>query len=171
MRLTVYRAFVLLALASLVVVHSAQCASNTMALPAEASFLTGLMKLNDDTQYEPWNQMRFPDDKDAKLQSGKRWFIRGTIATAADKYAAWDSVKAALLKNGWTLVLETRTQPVYGTMHFVQNGVEAWINAAIRDPSHVEIDVMEVAPLPYTVTLTAPQPTSEKVDPEKGNFP
>jgi hypothetical protein len=31
--------------------------------------------------------------------------------------------------------------------------------------------VIEVAPLPYTPTLTPPQPTPEEIIPEKGDFP
>ncbi len=56
-------------------------------------------------------------------------------------------------------------------LHYAKNGVQAWANV---DPSYVpniRLDVIEVAPLPFTLTLAAPAATSEKIATDKGDFP
>jgi len=82
----------------------ARCGATEPPLPTEVSFLPGLMKLH--LRYEVWNKMRFPL-YGGKLRSGKHWGIEGSIGGAADSGAAWSTLKAAFLANGWTAEYET----------------------------------------------------------------
>jgi OOP family OmpA-OmpF porin len=171
MRLAANRGSLLMMLAMLLgIVFVQRIAAANLPVPAEVSFLPGMLKLYNPPTYEPWNEMRFPDDQ-GKLLSGKHWYMAGKMAGAADKMATWNAVKTAVLAHGWTLIVENLKQPVSSTFHFTQNGVEAWANIVVGDQDHVWVDVMEPGPLPYTLALVAPQAKPEKIDPEKGDFP
>jgi hypothetical protein len=88
MRLDANRAPVLSKLVLLLVLACAQCVAADAPLPAEASFLRGLMELP--SKYEVWNETAFPLRR--KLHSGKHWGIEGSISGASDSAAAWSCV-------------------------------------------------------------------------------
>ena len=95
-----------------------------VALPAEAGFLPGLMKLYNPVVYEPWNELSVPR-YDGKTLSGKHWSMVGAMSSLPDSFAAWNSVKAAFLAHGWTIANENpRGTQLYETLHFTQNGAD-----------------------------------------------
>jgi OOP family OmpA-OmpF porin len=169
MRLAANRGSVLTKLVLLFGVAAAQCAAADTPLPAEASFLPGTVSGRVD--YELWSELPFPH-YGGKLQSGKHWKINASMSGAADSVAAWKTLKAAFLANGWTVFKEDpKGSQLYETLHFAQKGVEAWAKIAAFNANDIRIDVVETGPLPYPLVLTAPQATPEQIDPAKGDFP
>ena len=140
-------------------------------LPDEAGFVPSLMKFYNPPEYQPWNQLMVPH-YDGKPLSGKHWSVVGHREDLADSRAAWKVVKDAFLAHGWTMAVDNpRGGQMYETLHFAQKGVEAWANVDIPDERHILIDILEPGPLPYTLTLVAPGPDPEQIDPAKGEFP
>jgi outer membrane protein OmpA-like peptidoglycan-associated protein len=56
-------------------------------------------------------------------------------------------------------------------MRYAKGGVEAWVNIGVGEPPNTGMSVIEVAPLPISLTLATPATMPEKVTPEKGDFP
>jgi outer membrane protein OmpA-like peptidoglycan-associated protein len=55
-------------------------------------------------------------------------------------------------------------------LQYAKNGVQAWANVD-NDFANFRLDVIEIAPLPFTPTLAAPAATPEKIESDKGDFP
>lgn len=148
--------------------------------PAELSFLPSLMTLRNDTAYEAWSEVKFPPNREVgPAQRGKHWVIRGGILKETDLVAAWNAMKPTFLKNGWTIVKEYRAGGFQEVLQFSQKGVQAWVNLSL-DPGWplpgqagtiASLDVIEVVPVPISLTLAAPASTPETLSPDKGDIP
>ncbi len=139
--------------------------------PPELSFLSTTLKVRKNIPYEVWGEVKFPPNRDVgPAKQGKHWFILAEAASGADMVAEWNKIKPVFLQNGWTVVKEYRTGGLLEVLHYAKNGVEAWANMD-NDFSNFRLDVIEVAPLPFTLTLAAPAATPEKIAPDKGDFP
>jgi OmpA-OmpF porin, OOP family len=57
-----------------------------------------------------------------------------------------------------------------GIVHYLRNGVEAWATVDITG-TRVEVQMIEIAPVPVTLTLNPPATTPETMDPQQGDFP
>ena len=143
------------------------------APPPELAFLSTILKVRKDIRYEAWAEEKFHIDADeGPAKRGKHWFILGETGTGTDPVTEWNKIKPAILQNGWTIVKEYRSGGLREILQYNKNGVEAW---AYMDwdgsPIIFRFNVIEIAPLPFTLTLTAPAATPEKIETDKGDFP
>ena len=144
-------------------------------IPAELSFLTKIGKPYRIT-YEPWAELQIPQGNRGmggvgKVVRGKHWQFPVIVTGAMTENAVWAIIKPAFLANGWTAVHEWSAGGIELFLHYQKDGVEAW---AETDPSGAErasVEIVEIAPMPFKFTLTAPSATPEKVDPNAGDFP
>jgi len=137
--------------------------------PPELSFLSTILKVRKNIPYESWGEVKFPKG-DGPYKRGKHWFILAEAASGADMVAEWNRIKPVFLQNGWSVVKEYRTGGLLEVLHYARNGVEAWANMD-NDSSIFRLDVIEAAPLPFTLTLAAPAATPEKIATDTGDFP
>ncbi|MGD0740064.1 MAG: OmpA family protein [Terracidiphilus sp.] len=150
------------------------CLGQQQPIPAELSFLSNLGKPYNIT-YEPWTEMQLPTGNYGlggigRVVRGKHWQFPVIIAGAETPEAVWAIVKPAFLANGWTAVHEWSAGGIVMFVHYQKNGVEAWAEA-YPSPERAVVEIVEVAPIPFSFTLTPPSATPEPVDPNKGNFP
>ena len=137
--------------------------------PAELSFLSTILKVRKNIPYEVWGEVKFPKG-DGPFKRGKHWFILAEAANGADMVMEWKKIKPAFLQNGWTIVKESRAGGFLEVMQYAKDGVQAWANVD-TDFAFFRLDVIEIAPLPFTLTLAAPAAPPEKIAPDKGDFP
>ena len=139
--------------------------------PPELSFLSTILKVRKNIPYEVWGEVKFPPNHDVgPAKQGKHWFMLAEAANATDMVAEWNKIKSVFLQNGWTVVKEYRTGGFLEVLRYAKNGVEAWANMD-NDFQFFRLDVIEIAPLPFTLTLAAPATTPEKTAADKGDFP
>jgi len=140
--------------------------------PPELSFLSTILKVRKNIPYEMWGEVKFPPNRDVGLaRQGKHWFVLAETANGTDPVSEWNKVKPAFLQNGWALVKEYRGGGLLEVLQYAKNGVQAWANVDTDgSPLLFRVDVIEVAPLPFTLTLAAPAATPEIVT-DKGDFP
>jgi OOP family OmpA-OmpF porin len=137
--------------------------------PPELSFLSTILKVRKNIPYEIWGEVKYPKG-DGPVKQGKHWFILAEAATGADMVAEWNKIKPVFLQNGWTIFKESRGGGFLEVLHYAKNGVEAWANMD-NDFAFFRLDVIEVGPLPFTLTLAAPAANPEKIAPDKGDYP
>lgn len=149
---------------------SAQFAQNP---PPELSFLSTALKVRKNIPYEAWGEVKFPPNRDVgPAKQGKHWFILAETANGTDPVTEWNKLKPAFLQNGWTLVKEYRTGGLLEVLQYSKNGVQAWANVDTDgSPLLFRLDVIEIAPIPFTFTLAPPAATPEKIAADTGDFP
>src|SRR5579863_6849255 len=139
--------------------------------PPELSFLSTILKVRKNIPYEVWGEVKFPKGE-GPVKQGKHWNILAETANGADPLTEFNKIKPAFLQNGWTLFKEERGGGLLEVLQYAKNGVEAWANVqGDGSPLIFRLDVIEVGPLPFTLTLSAPAATPEKIETEKGDFP
>jgi OOP family OmpA-OmpF porin len=144
-------------------------------IPAELSFLNKIGKPYRIT-YEPWTELQMPTGNYGnggvgKMVRGKHWQFPVIVTGAMTEDAVWAIVKPAFLANGWTAVHEWSAGGIMMFLHYQKDGVEAWAQTDPVGAERAGVDVIEIAPMPFTFTLTAPSATPEPVDPVAGDFP
>ena len=141
--------------------------------PPELSFLSTILKVRKNIPYEVWGEVKFPPNGDVgPAKQGKHWFILAETANGADPVTEWNKIKPAFLQNGWTLVKEYRGGGLLEVLQYAKNGVRGLGERGQRRlADYFRLDVIEVAPLPFTLTLAAPAATPEKIATDKGDFP
>jgi OOP family OmpA-OmpF porin len=141
------------------------------APPPELSFLSTVLKVRTNIPYEMWGEVKFPSGNGVAKQ-GKHWFILAETGKGTDPVAEWNKIKPAFLQNGWTVFKESRTGGLLETLQYAKNGVQAWANVDTDgSPLIFRVDVIEIAPLPFTLTLAPPAATPEKIATDTGDFP
>src|ERR1017187_6785794 len=139
--------------------------------PPELSFLSTILKVRKNIPFEVWGEVKFPPNRDVgPARQGKHWFIVAEASNGADMVAEWNKIKPAFLQNGWTIVKEYRVGGLLEGLQYAKNGVQAWANVD-NDFANFRLDVIEIAPLPFTLTLVPPAATPEKIESDKGDFP
>jgi outer membrane protein OmpA-like peptidoglycan-associated protein len=139
--------------------------------PPELSFLSTILKVRKNIPYEMWGEVKFPKG-DGPFKQGKHWFILAETGKGTDPVTEWEKIKPAFLQNGWTLVKDSRGGGMVETLQYTKNGVEAWANVDTDgSPLIFRVDVIEIGPLPFALTLTAPAAMAEKIATDKGDFP
>jgi len=139
--------------------------------PPELSFLSTILKVRKNIPYEIWGEVKFPKG-DGPRKQGKHWFILAETANGTDPVTEWNKIKPAFLQNGWALVKEYRTGGLLEVLQYAKDGVQAWANVDTDgSPLIFRLDVIEIAPLPFTLTLAAPAATPENIATDKGDFP
>jgi outer membrane protein OmpA-like peptidoglycan-associated protein len=143
--------------------------------PAELAFLPSVLKLRDDwvAEHYVWDELEFPpmNGEQHPVKRGRYWRVWGDVEKAKNGIETWNILKPAFLANGWTVGTEPQPGHSLGIARFSRNGVDAW---AVIDfyNNRLQLKMVEVAPLPFTLTLTPPAAVPEKMDsPEKGDFP
>jgi outer membrane protein OmpA-like peptidoglycan-associated protein len=144
-------------------------------IPAEVSFLNKVGKPYRIT-YEPWTELQMPDGDRGKggvgkVLRGKHWQFPVIVTGAMTQNAIWAIIKPAFLANGWTPVHEWSAGGIELFLHYQKGGVEAWATTGPGDPERASVDMIEIAPMPFTFTLKQPAATPEPVNPAAGDFP
>ena len=143
--------------------------------PAELAFLPSVLKVRDDwvAEHYVWNELQFPpmNGEQHPVKRGRFWRVWGDVEKAKNGVETWNTLKPVFLANGWTVVLEPVPGRSPGIGRYAKNGVDAW---ALIDffNNRLQLKMVEVAPPPFTLTLTPPAAKPEKMaSPDKGNFP
>jgi OOP family OmpA-OmpF porin len=141
--------------------------------PPELSFLSTILKVRKNIPYESWGEVKFPPNGDGgPAKQGKHWNILAETASGTDPVTEWNKIKPAFPQNGWTLVKEYRVGGLLEVLQYAKNGVQAWANVDTDgSPLLFRVNVIEIAPLPFTLTLAAPAATPEKIATDTGDFP
>jgi OOP family OmpA-OmpF porin len=141
--------------------------------PPELSFLSTILKVRKNIPYEIWGEVKFSLNADGgPAKQGKHWFILAETGNGTDPVTEWNKIKPAFLQNGWTLLKEYRTGGLREVLQYAKNGVEAWVYVDWDGaPIIFRLNVIEIAPLPFTLTLAAPAATPEKIATDTGDFP
>src|ERR1022692_1593049 len=141
--------------------------------PPELSFLSTILKVRKNITYEAWGEVKFSLNADGgPAKQGKHWFILAETGNGTDPVTEWNKIKPAFLQNGWTLLKEYRTGGLREVLQYAKNGVEAWAYVDWDGaPIIFRLNVIEIAPLPFTLTLAAPAATPEKIAIDTGDFP
>jgi OOP family OmpA-OmpF porin len=141
--------------------------------PPELSFLSTILKVRQNIPYEIWGELKFPPNGDGgPAKQGKHWSILAETANGTDPVSEWNKIKPAFLQNGWVLVKEYRVGGLLEVFQYSKNGVQAWANVDTdRSPLLFRVNVIEIAPLPFTLTLAPPAPTPEKIATDQVDFP
>ena len=144
-------------------------------IPAELSFLNKIGKPYRIT-YEPWTELQIPQgnrgmDGVGKVARGKHWQFPVIVTGAITGDAVWAIIKPAFLANGWTAVHEWSAGGIELFLHYQKDGVEAWAETDTQGGERASVEIVEIAPMPFKFTLTAPSATPEPVDPAAGDFP
>jgi outer membrane protein OmpA-like peptidoglycan-associated protein len=140
--------------------------------PPELSFLSTILKVRKNISYEMWGEVNFPPKVyGGPAKQGKHWSILAETANGTDPVTEWNKIKPAFLQNGWALVKEYRTGGLLEVLQYSKNGVEAWANVDTDgSPLLFRVNVIEIAPLPFTLTLAAPAATPERIATDTGDF-
>ena len=56
-------------------------------------------------------------------------------------------------------------------MHYSKGGVEAWALLGTGGPERAGVEIIEIAPMPVTLTLAEPATVPEVIKPATGDFP
>ncbi len=139
-------------------------------MPAEVSFLHKIGKPYRIT-YEPWAQVLLPHNDVGKLVRGKHWQFPVIVPGAITQPAIWAIIKPAFLSHDWTTVHEWSAGGLLLLMHYEKNGVEAWATTEPGDAERASVEIVEVAPMPFTFTLKPPAKTPEAVNTTADDFP
>jgi outer membrane protein OmpA-like peptidoglycan-associated protein len=153
----------------------AASADDNLKPPVEAAFLSSLMKVTDNwvLDYKAYEEMEYPPmgGEDHPVKSGKHWRLWGDMDDSKKGPDSWNYVKSGFVNNGWTVVKDgTPDVGLDAIVHYARNGVEAWATVDITG-TRVEVQMIEIAPVPVTLTLKAPALAPEKMDPQRGDFP
>ncbi len=150
-------------------------ADDNLKPPPEAAFLASMMKVADNwvLDYKAYEELEFPamNGEAHPVKRGKHWRLWGDLDDSKQGPNSWNYLKPGFLKNGWTVVKDDAPDGgLSGIVHYVRNGVEAWATVDVTG-TRVEVQMIEIAPVPVTLTLKAPASTPEKMDPQQGDFP
>ena len=151
------------------------CLAQEQPIPAELSFLNKLGKPYRIT-YEPWAELQIPQgnrgmDGVGRMARGKHWQFPVIVTGAMTADAVWAIIKPAFLANGWTAVHEWSAGGIELFLHYQKDGVEAWAETDTSGIERASVEIIEIAPMPFKFTLTAPSATPERVNPNAGDFP
>ncbi len=144
-------------------------------IPAELSFLNKVGKPYRIT-YEPWTETQIPEGNRGsggvgKVVRGKHWQFPVIVSGAMTADAVWAIVKPAFLANGWTAVHEWSAGGIELFLHYQKDGVEAWAETDTSGAERASVEIVEIAPMPFTFTLKPPAATPEAVNASAGDFP
>jgi outer membrane protein OmpA-like peptidoglycan-associated protein len=155
------------------------CFGQSPKPPAELGFLSTWGEVHQRDPYQAWGETAFPRwGANQVYKQGHFWTLWVAVPTSGAKTpaAVWDVVKPVALKAGWTVVSVNPNGGFLVLLHYNQNGGDAWLNAMVEtiesDTARLGLELVEVAPPPFSLTLKEPAATPEKLPaPGKGDFP
>ncbi len=83
---------------------------------------------------------------------------------------SWTFLKPGFLKNGRTVVKEAQPDGATGVLRYTQNNKDSWLRIDIAG-RRVEMKMIDVVPVPVTLTLKPPAAIPERIDPREDDFP
>lgn len=139
------------------------------------AFFPSIVKVQDNWVFihVPWDELDFPAmNGEAKpMKRGEYWRMYVDLEKPNDDGPnRWNILKPGFLKNGWTVVKDPQPDGDTGVLRYTQKGMDSWLRVDIQGP-RVEMKMINVIPLPATVTLKPPAATPETIDPRTGDFP
>ena len=142
--------------------------------PAALAFLPSVLKVRDDwvAEYHVWDELKLPpmNGEQNPVKQGRYWRIWGDVEKAKSAVEAWNTLKPVFLANGWTIVVDTQPGRTDGVARYSRNGIDGWALFDLYN-NRLELKMVEVAPPPFTLTLTPPAAVPEKMaSPDKGDF-
>ncbi len=143
--------------------------------PAELTFLPSVLKVRDDwvAEQHVWDELQFPpmNGEQHPVRRGRYWRVWGDVEKAKNGVETWTYLKPVFLANGWTVIVEPQPNRSVGVGRYSRNDVDGWAVIDVFN-NRLSLNMVEVAPLPFTLTLTAPAAVPEKMaSPDKGDFP
>lgn len=118
--------------------------------------------------FENFSEAEFLAPNDQKMvQRGKHWYaeFKMDLPDETEQVQVWTRFKPALLKAGWTPVVEANNNPFSGV---VRNAAKnAWAEIDIYGPGDIRANIIEAAALAATFALNPP----DKLTPLPGSTP
>jgi len=142
--------------------------------PPQMAFFPSVVKVQDNWVFThiAWDELDFPamNGVEHPMKRGEYWRMYVDLEAPNAGPNSWNFLKPSFLKNGWTVVQEAKPDGATGVLHYTQKGKDSWLRVDITGP-RVEMLMIDVIPVPATLTLKLPAATPEKFDPEKEDFP
>jgi OOP family OmpA-OmpF porin len=144
------------------------------APPPQMAFFSKVVPVADSwvIAHSPWDELEFPamNGVDHPMKRGEYFRMYVDLEAPHVGPNSWNFLKPNFLKNGWTVVKDPVPDTSTGLLRYTQGGKDSWLKVDIAGP-RVEMLMIDVIPVPATLTLKLPAATPEKVDPEKADFP
>jgi OmpA-OmpF porin, OOP family len=142
--------------------------------PPQMAFFPSVVKVADNWVFihVTWDELEFPptNAEAHPMKRGEYWRMYVDLEKPNDGPNRWNFLKPGFVKNGWTVVKEPQLDGASGVLRYTQNGKDSWIRMDIAG-ARVEMYMINVMPVPVTLTLKPPAATPEKMDPAEGDFP
>lgn len=144
-------------------------------IPAELSFLNKIDRPYR-TPYEPWTELQILQGNRGmggvgKVARGKHCQFPVIAAGVMTDDAVWAIIRPTFIANGWTAVHEWSAGGIELFLHYQKDGVEAWAETDLLGAERASVDMIEIAPIPFTFTLKPPAAAPEAVSTNAGDFP
>lgn len=142
--------------------------------PPSMAFFPSVVKVADNWVFTHviWDELEFPATKAEAhpMKRGEFWRMYVDLDPPNVGLNSWKFLRPAFLKNGWTVAQEAVPDGDTGILRYTQNGKDIWLRIDIAGP-RVEMRMIDVIPVPATLTLKLPAATPETIDPDAGDFP
>ncbi len=142
--------------------------------PPQMAFFPRVVKVEDNWVFihVTWDELEFPptNAEAHPMKRGEYWRMYVDLEPPNDGPNRWNFLKPGFVKNGWTVVKEPQLDGRSGVLRYTQNGKDSWIRMDIAG-ARVEMYMINVMPVPVTLTLKPPAARPEKIDPAEGDFP
>ncbi len=142
--------------------------------PPQMAFFPSVVPVADNWVFThiAWDELEFPAMKGEAdpIKRGEYWRMYVDLQSPNVGPNSWTFLKPSFLKNGWTVVQEAQPDGATGVLHYTQNGKDSWLRIDIAGP-RVEMLMIDVIPVPASLTLKLPATTPETMDSQGGDFP
>jgi OmpA-OmpF porin, OOP family len=142
--------------------------------PPPMAFFPSVVKVADNWVFThvTWDDLDFPamNGEAHPMKRGEYWRMYVDLEKPNDGPNSWNFLKPGFLKNGWTVVKDPQPDGATGVLRYTQSGMDAWLRIDIAGP-RVEMKMINVVPIPVTLTLKPPATKPEAIEPEQGDFP
>ncbi|MBF0612586.1 MAG: OmpA family protein [Magnetococcales bacterium] len=120
-------------------------------------------------------EMPLPDREEAHVVQGRFWHADALLEGVAEDAAfavVWEKIKPVLLKGGWQVVHEFKSDPLHITLRNQQGGRDAWGHLWVMGAGDLRLDVVDAAAKQTRkLVLKKPGTKPEKISANHGDFP
>ncbi len=142
--------------------------------PPQMAFFPSVVRVADNWVFTHiiWDELDFPAMKGEAnpTRRGEYWRMYVDLESPNDGPNSWKFLRPAFVKNGWTVIQEPQPDGATGVLRYTQNNKDSWLRIDIAGP-RVEMKMIDVVPIPVSLTLKPPAASPETIDPETGDFP
>jgi outer membrane protein OmpA-like peptidoglycan-associated protein len=142
--------------------------------PPQMAFFSSVVPVQDNWVFThiAWDELDFPSMNGVAhpMKRGEYWRMYVDLEQPHVGPDSWNFLKPSFLKNGWTVVQEAKPDVATGVLHYTQKGKDSWLRVDITG-QRVEMLMIDVIPVPATLTLKLPAATPETFDPARDDFP